>query len=134
MSPLNGRWSRSTLMSRSGKHTKPQPSVAVATVLGLVLIVVWLGFLKSGVPAHAEGEKQIPAYVNAAKPPAEKVADVARTFISDTCVRCHNGVKKTAGLDLTSLSYEPDDRGNFALWVKIHDRVAAGDMPPPDED
>ena len=35
-----------------------------------------------------------------------------------------------AGLDLTALKFEPADAENFARWVKIHDRIAAGEMPP----
>ena len=60
----------------------------------------------------------------------ESVSQSARTFITDTCTRCHNATKRTARLDLSSMAYDPDDRGNFALWVKVHDRVAAGEMPP----
>lgn len=33
-------------------------------------------------------------------------------------------------MDLTSLKYLPSDADNFLTWVKVHDRVAAGDMPP----
>jgi hypothetical protein len=62
----------------------------------------------------------------------EIVSDAQRKFISDYCARCHNDVRKVANLDLTSLAYDPADAGNFARWVKIHDRVAAGAMPPED--
>ncbi|HEY4330607.1 MAG TPA: DUF1592 domain-containing protein, partial [Phycisphaerae bacterium] len=39
-------------------------------------------------------------------------------------------VDLTGRLDLGSLSYEPEERGNFNLWVKVHDKVNAGEMPP----
>ena len=61
---------------------------------------------------------------------AEVIPDAARTFVADHCVRCHNPDRKAANFDLTSLAYEPSDAGNFAVWVKAHDRVAAGAMPP----
>jgi hypothetical protein len=34
------------------------------------------------------------------------------------------------GLDLESLKWEPDDRANFDKWVRIHDVVKSGVMPP----
>jgi hypothetical protein len=43
---------------------------------------------------------------------------------------CHDADTKKGGLDLTSLKFELTDPDNFALWVKIHDRIAAGEMPP----
>ena len=36
----------------------------------------------------------------------------------------------SAGLNLTTLNYDPDDPDNFARWVRIHDRVSVGEMPP----
>jgi hypothetical protein len=62
----------------------------------------------------------------------ERVSDAQRKFISDYCARCHNESRKVANFDLTSLAYDPADAGNFATWVKVHDRVAAGAMPPED--
>jgi hypothetical protein len=54
-------------------------------------------------------------------------------FIQQHCVDCHGVVEKEAGLDLTSLIFKPDDRANFSLWVRLHDRVRAGEMPPKDQ-
>ena len=51
-------------------------------------------------------------------------------FIQKTCAGCHNSSSSSGRLDLTKLRYEPADPDNFALWVKVHDRVAAGEMPP----
>src|SRR5262249_46433264 len=51
-------------------------------------------------------------------------------FIDRHCSSCHNDVDKEGGLDLTTLSYQPADVANFATWVKVHDRVQAGEMPP----
>ena len=62
----------------------------------------------------------------------EAVGDDARKFISENCTRCHNDTRKAARLDLTGLPYDPEDPGNVAMWVKIHDRVTAGEMPPED--
>jgi hypothetical protein len=60
-------------------------------------------------------------------PPAPRQA---AAFIEKYCAQCHDDVEAEARLDLTRLSYEPDNAANFSLWVKIHDRVQAGEMPP----
>ena len=51
-------------------------------------------------------------------------------FTEKYCASCHDNVEVKGGLDLTSLKYAPEDRANFATWVKVHDRLAAGEMPP----
>ena len=51
-------------------------------------------------------------------------------FIENNCADCHNDIDREAKLDLTSFSYDPEDSANFATWVKINDRVKAGEMPP----
>src|SRR3954471_21268249 len=56
--------------------------------------------------------------------------DQVAAFTDKYCSGCHNDVDREAGLDLTSLKYTPEDPANFLLWVKIHDRVQAGEMPP----
>ena len=58
--------------------------------------------------------------------PEEAVA----AFTDRHCSACHNDVDKESGLDLTSLKYNPADPENFQTWVKVHDRVQAGEMPP----
>jgi len=54
-------------------------------------------------------------------------------FTDRHCSSCHNDVDKEGGLDLTSLTYAPDDAENFLTWVKVHDRVQTGEMPPKDK-
>jgi mono/diheme cytochrome c family protein len=51
-------------------------------------------------------------------------------FIQKNCATCHNSSTPAAHLDLAKLTYEAANSDNFALWVKIHDRVSAGEMPP----
>ncbi len=43
---------------------------------------------------------------------------------------CHSPEKNSGRLDLTTLEYHPEDAANLGLWVKIHDRVLADEMPP----
>ncbi len=54
----------------------------------------------------------------------------ATAFTDRYCSSCHNDVDKDGGLDLTTLAFTPSDPANFQVWVKVHDRVAAGEMPP----
>ena len=51
-------------------------------------------------------------------------------FLSRHCYECHNADTQEGGLDLTSLKVELSNAGNFSRWVKIHDRIKSGEMPP----
>ena len=53
-----------------------------------------------------------------------------REFFARHCTECHDTETKKGGLDLTSLNKDFADRENFARWVKVHDRIASGEMPP----
>jgi hypothetical protein len=50
-------------------------------------------------------------------------------FFDRYCSDCHYE-DQSGGLDLSVLNYQPEDRDNFATWVRILDRVSAGEMPP----
>jgi hypothetical protein len=54
----------------------------------------------------------------------------AIAFTDRHCSSCHNDVDREGGLDLTSLTLNPQDPANFLTWVKVHDRVSSGEMPP----
>jgi hypothetical protein len=51
-------------------------------------------------------------------------------FFEKHCVGCHDAEKKRGGFDLTALKDNPADPENFARWVKVHDRIESGEMPP----
>ena len=51
-------------------------------------------------------------------------------FLKAHCHGCHDADTKSGGLDLTALKFAPADAENAALWVKVHDRTASGEMPP----
>lgn len=61
---------------------------------------------------------------------ADEIFKGAQPFFQENCEDCHNPDDKAGRLDLTTLAYHPEDAANFLLWVKIHDRVQAGEMPP----
>jgi hypothetical protein len=51
-------------------------------------------------------------------------------FFENHCFECHDSTTKKGGLDLSTLKVEPASADNFARWVKVHDRIASGEMPP----
>jgi hypothetical protein len=57
-------------------------------------------------------------------------SDQVAAFTDQYCSSCHNDVDKEGGLDLTTLNMALEDVNNFATWVKVHDRVQNGEMPP----
>ena len=56
-----------------------------------------------------------------------------QAFLKSHCYECHNSDTQEGGLDLTALKLELAAPENFARWVKIHDRIRSGEMPPKDQ-
>ena len=61
---------------------------------------------------------------------ATAFAAEVRPFFERHCIECHDTEAKKGGLDLTVLGAKFDDAAKLATWVKIHDRVRDGEMPP----
>jgi hypothetical protein len=61
-------------------------------------------------------------------PVAAAPAGVA-PFIEKNCFECHDDTAK-GGLDLSAMKFDANNSQNFAEWVKVYDRVTAGEMPP----
>jgi hypothetical protein len=59
------------------------------------------------------------------------VPGTTKTFFKAHCYDCHNASTKKGGLDLTALKFDTSNAKTFETWVKIHDRVRDGEMPPP---
>lgn len=53
-----------------------------------------------------------------------------RPVLDKFCVECHDADTKKGGLDLTVLKFDLSDAKSFAAWVKVHDAVNSGEMPP----
>jgi hypothetical protein len=62
--------------------------------------------------------------------PSSGESPVSRDFLEQHCYDCHDTGLNRGGLDLSALAFRPDDPRNFATWVKVFDRVSAGEMPP----
>jgi hypothetical protein len=54
----------------------------------------------------------------------------SNAFIENHCADCHDASEKKGGLDLTALEAKFSDAENFAQWVKVHDMIESGEMPP----
>ncbi len=53
-----------------------------------------------------------------------------KPIIEQTCFGCHSSMIAKGGLDLSSLPFDLKDRSNRDRWIRIHDRVDKGEMPP----
>ncbi|MDX1970513.1 MAG: DUF1592 domain-containing protein [Planctomycetaceae bacterium] len=51
-------------------------------------------------------------------------------FLKKYCLECHGPTTQEAGLDLSTLPRDFKQPEHFRRWVKVHDRLAAGEMPP----
>lgn len=59
-------------------------------------------------------------------PPSE-----IKRFVASRCAGCHQGKTPAAGLDLTSIGFALDHAQTLSWWVRVHDAVRDGRMPPP---
>lgn len=53
-----------------------------------------------------------------------------KALFESHCYECHDSSAKQGGLDLSALKVELSSTDNFARWVKVHDRIESGEMPP----
>jgi mono/diheme cytochrome c family protein len=63
--------------------------------------------------------------------PTSRADATLRPFLETHCIECHDGEDKKGGLDLASLREIHADPKTSAQWIKVFDRVLAGEMPPP---
>jgi mono/diheme cytochrome c family protein len=73
---------------------------------------------------------QSPKPQRAKTPSAPPPSAIGREFLKANCFACHNATTKEGKLDLTALKFDPNNAQTFATWVKVHDRVRDGEMPP----
>ncbi len=53
-------------------------------------------------------------------------------FLTQHCVDCHRGKEAEAGFDVTAIAIDSESPGGDRQWATLIDRVADGEMPPPD--
>lgn len=61
---------------------------------------------------------------------AVALKDSVKPFFESSCTDCHDADTKKGGLDLTSLSPDLANPETMRIWIRIHDRVRDGEMPP----
>ncbi len=57
-------------------------------------------------------------------------AKAVRPFLDAHCLGCHDTATKKGGLDLETLPADLQKPETFRTWVKIHDQIRSGEMPP----
>ena len=77
------------------------------------------------------GAMSIAIAVSAWSPIQAMPPTAVTAFLQKHCVECHDADVKKGGLDVSALKFNLADPAEFGTWVKMHDRVEAGEMPPP---
>ena len=87
--------------------------------------------MRSALPLFALALAPVPA--TAAGAPGPEIPGEVREFVAATCVDCHDGEFAEGGLDFAALPGDLDDPAAYQRWVRVFDRVADGEMPPPED-
>ncbi|MBL8825433.1 MAG: DUF1592 domain-containing protein [Planctomycetaceae bacterium] len=74
------------------------------------------------------------AQVATAQDSASSFASAVKPLIEAHCVDCHGPDLVKAELRLDTLSQNLHEPATLAAWVKVHDKLVAGEMPPRDSD
>lgn len=85
--------------------------------------------LATALPATAAPET---AVSQVAEPRNQTPAQL-QSFVQTHCIDCHSGPDAAGGFDFRRLDFELTDEETTRRWVLVHDRIAKGEMPPPDE-
>ncbi|MEY5024802.1 MAG: hypothetical protein RLZZ244_330 [Verrucomicrobiota bacterium] len=62
--------------------------------------------------------------------PATPLPEAVTTVLEESCMDCHDRKSHKGGLDLSALSKDIQDPSVRERWIRIHDRVDKGEMPP----
>jgi len=65
---------------------------------------------------------------------AGELPNTASSLLRQACFGCHDRATSEGGLDLTALSFDMNNREVRERWVRIHDRIEKGEMPPQSDD
>jgi hypothetical protein len=57
-------------------------------------------------------------------------ADAVRRYLKAHCIECHGEETQKGRLRLDTLARDVAKPEAFAAWVKVHDRIESGEMPP----
>ena len=62
--------------------------------------------------------------------PAQADQEAVESFFEAHCYDCHDSDGQKGGIDLFELSRDLNDPAAFSTWVKVHDVIQKGEMPP----
>jgi mono/diheme cytochrome c family protein len=102
------------MMRTHGLSLPPNPAVIInrsACVLLAIAALSWAGQA-------------------AAKDPAQPFAPALKPYLEAHCLDCHGPDSQRAGLRLDTLPVDLREQAAMSAWVKVRDKVSAGDMPP----
>ena len=78
------------------------------------------------------GRRLTPAVASLLMAMASPVAASLPEFLEQHCHACHSGTAAEAGFDLATLPVAFSNAELRNRWEQIHERLASGEMPPPD--
>ncbi|MEM1294654.1 MAG: DUF1592 domain-containing protein [Verrucomicrobiota bacterium] len=61
---------------------------------------------------------------------ASPLPETVFSVIDNHCIDCHDDIEAKGGVDLFTLDLDLADPHNASVWVKVHDQIASGEMPP----
>ena len=61
---------------------------------------------------------------------ADDLPESLHLLIENHCADCHDDMTTKGGLDLFALDWDLNDPHISSRWVKVHDQIASGEMPP----
>jgi hypothetical protein len=64
---------------------------------------------------------------------AASFQDTVQPLVEAYCLDCHGPGTQKAGLRLDTLAADVANEKVLATWIRVHDKLAAGEMPPPNQ-
>lgn len=72
----------------------------------------------------------LPAGESTAQDSAAEFDAKIKPFLAAHCVDCHGSEVHKAGVRLDALQFDLNDSKALGLWIRAHDKIAKGEMPP----
>jgi mono/diheme cytochrome c family protein len=109
----------------------PRRSVALLiTALGAAGLVALAVLFPLRPPYTSQARAAEPSRKAAAKPADKTFDEKIKPFLATYCNACHNAEKNAGGVALDVYLIEAHARKDRKVWESVHQKVAAGDMPP----
>lgn len=120
-------------------HRRPFPALVLAILLSATTACAQATSSAQPIPGRRSAQAAlVPPQTNAetdGRIDAENAGQITpqlSAFLQIHCQDCHNSDSAEGGLDVTALPTDLSQQAALATWIRIHDRVAGGEMPPPE--